>query len=123
MNEILDLLPIPADRDLPPGRLEARRDALVAATRAEAARDPVARRVLRAAREQVARTWWLSLLGILALGIAVVCTGFRGQQPAQRGAEALLVVAGVAQVAAAVAPGDGAMSGFLPSDPRRLAVA
>jgi hypothetical protein len=43
MNEILDLLPIPAERDLPPGQLEARRDALVAAIATNAGREPLAR--------------------------------------------------------------------------------
>ena len=35
MNEILDLLPIPAARDFPGDRRDARRDALVAAVRAD----------------------------------------------------------------------------------------
>jgi hypothetical protein len=99
MNEILDLLPIPAERDFPPGYLEARRDALVAAIRAEAAREPVARRVLRAARGNVTKTW-LSLLGLVALGVALVCTGLSAQtRPAQSGAVALLAVTVAAQVA------------------------
>ena len=100
MNEILDLLPIPAERDFPPRQLEARRDALVAATRAELAREPVAQRVLRAARGHVTKTW-LSLLGILALGLAVLFSGLSGQaRPAQSGAVALLAVTVAAQVAA-----------------------
>lgn len=101
MNEILDLLPIPAERDFPPGQLEARRDALVAATRAETARGPAARRVLRAARGHVTRTW-LSLLGILALGLALLFGGLSGQPrpTAQSGAVALLAVTVAAQVAA-----------------------
>jgi len=99
MNEILDLLPIPAERDFPPGHLEARRDALVAATWAEGARESVARRVLRAARGNVTKTW-LSLLGLLALGVALVCTGLSAQtRPAQSGAVALLAVTVAAQVA------------------------
>lgn len=101
MNDILDLLPIPAERDFPPGQLGARRDALVAATRAEVSREPAARRVLRAVRGNVTKTW-LSLLGILALGLALVCSGVSGQQrpSAQRGAVALLAVTVAAQVAA-----------------------
>ena len=99
MNEILDLLPIPAERDFPAGQLEARRDALVAAALGETAREPAARRVLRAARGHVTRTW-LSLLGILALGVALVCTGLSAQtRPAQSGAVALLAVTVAAQVA------------------------
>jgi hypothetical protein len=101
MNEILDMLPVPAERDFPPGRLDARRDALVAAIRLDMAHEPFARRVLRAARGQITRSW-LSLLGILALGIALVAIGCSGQQrPSPRGAVALLAVAGTAQVAAA----------------------
>jgi hypothetical protein len=109
VNEILDLLPIPPERDFPAGQLEVRRGALVAATRVEAARPPVARRVMRGARGYLTKTW-LSLLGILALGIALVVTGVSGQQrPAQSGAVALLAVAGAA---AAVAPGDGLRRSF-----------
>ncbi|HEX4325119.1 MAG TPA: hypothetical protein VHZ77_10875 [Gaiellaceae bacterium] len=114
MNEILDLLPIPAARDFPAGQLEARRDALVVATRMESARQPIGRRVLRAARGHITKTW-LSLLAILALVLALLVTGFSGQQrSAQRGAEALLVVAGTAQIAAGFAPRDGWMSSVVP---------
>ena len=99
MNEILDLLPIPAERDLPPGQLAARRDALVTAIRTDAAAEPLARRAMRAARGHLTRTW-LSLLGILALGLAVVCSGVSGQhRPAQSGAVALLAVTVATQVA------------------------
>lgn len=101
MNDILDLLPIPAERDFPPGQLAARRDALVAATRAEAARGPVARRVLHSVRGNITKTW-LSLLGILALGLALVCSGLSGhQQTARSGAVAVLAVTVAAQVAVA----------------------
>lgn len=100
MNEILDLLPIPAERDFPPGQLEMRRDALVAATRVHAAREPAVRRVLHAVRGNLTRTW-LSLLGSLALGVAVVFGGLSGQpRPAQTGAVAMLAVTVAAQVAA-----------------------
>ena len=103
MNEILDLLPIPAERDFPPGQLDARRDAVVAVVRNEAAREPLVRRALRATRGT-----WLSLLGILALGLAVVCTGVAGQsRPAESGAVAVLAVTTAAQVAVAVAPSIG----------------
>ncbi len=67
MNEILELLPIPAERDLPPGQLELRRDALVAASH-ERSPEPLARRALRAARGHIAGAW-LSLLAMLALGL------------------------------------------------------
>src|ERR1700749_3261403 len=101
MNEILDLLPIPAERDFPPGQLQARRDALVAATRVDAAREPVARRVLRAARGNLTKTW-LSLLGILALGLVLLFSGLSGQSrpSTQSGAVALLAVTVAAQIAA-----------------------
>lgn len=114
MNEILELLPIPADRDFPPGQLEARRDALVAATRLAAVGEPAGRRLLRAARGHIAKTW-LSLLGILALALALVATGFSGQQRSvQRDAVALLAVAGTAQLAVAVAPGIGWTTALAP---------
>jgi hypothetical protein len=104
MNEILDLLPIPAERDFPAGHLEARRDALVAAVRHDAVGGPLARRALRAARGGFARSW-LSLLGILALGLALLTLGSSAQQrPVQRDAVAFLAVAGTAQIAIAVAP-------------------
>jgi hypothetical protein len=107
MSEILDLLPIPAERDFPVGRFEAGRDALVAAVRADQAGEGLARRALRAARGAIARTW-LSLLGILALGIALLTVGFSAQQrPMQRDAVAVLAVAGTTQLAIAVAPRAG----------------
>ena len=103
MNEILDLLPIPAERDFPAGHVEARRDALVAAIGKKTAREPLAHRALRFARGA-----WLSLLAIVALGLALVCTGVSGQQrPAETGAVAVLAVTGAAQIAVAVAPAIG----------------
>jgi hypothetical protein len=111
MSEILDLLPLPAERDFPAGQLEARRDALVAAVRADAASAPLGRRALRAARGGIARTW-LSLLGILALGLAVLTLGSSAQQrPVQRDAVAFLAVAGTAQIAIAIAPRIGLRAG------------
>jgi hypothetical protein len=104
MSEILDLLPIPEERDFPPARFEARREALVAAVRIERANESLARRALRAARRGIARTW-LSLLAILALGVALPALGSSAQQrPVQRDAVAVLAVAGTAQLALAVAP-------------------
>ena len=105
MNEILDLLPIPAERDL--GQLEARRDALVAAIRVEVASEPFARRAMRAARGGIAKSW-LSLLGMLAVGVGLRTLGFSTQQrPVQRDAVAVLAVAGTVQIAIAVAPRAG----------------
>src|SRR5215472_11020985 len=105
MNEILDLLPIPAERDFPAGRLEARRSALVTAIRVD---EPLARRAMRAARGGLARTW-LSLLGILALSVAMLTLGFSSQQqrPTQREAVTILAVAATAQLAIAIAPRAG----------------
>lgn len=104
MSEILDFLPIPAERDFPAGQREARRDALVAAIRADLANEPLTRRALRAVRGGVGKAW-LSLLGILALGSALLTLGFSAEQrPVQRDAVAVLAVAGTAQLALAVAP-------------------
>jgi hypothetical protein len=100
MNEILDLLPIPEERDFPSGHSEARRAALVAAVRVE----PFARRAMRAARSGVAKVW-LSLLGIFVLGVALLTLGFSTQQrPVQREAAAFLAVAATAQIAVSIAP-------------------
>ena len=100
----VDLLQIPAERDFPPGQLEAHRAALVTAIRADLAREPLARRALRAARGHITKSW-LSFLGILALGLALVAIGFSGQQrPSHRGAVAFLALAGTAQVVAVAAP-------------------
>ena len=107
MNEILDLLPIPVERDFPLGQLEARRDALVAAIRVELASEPFARRAMRAARGGIAKSW-LSLLGMLAVGVGLLTLGFSTEQrPVQRDAVAVLAAAGTVQIAIAVAPRAG----------------
>jgi len=107
MSEILDLLPIPEERDLPAAQLEVRRDALVAAVRADAGNEPFAPRALRAVRRS-----WLFLLGILALGSAVLTLGSSAQQrPVPRDAVAVLAVAGTAQIAIVVAPKMGLAGG------------
>lgn len=99
MSEILDLLPIPEERDFPAGHLDARRDALVAAIR-----EPFALRAMRAGHRRIAKVW-LSLLGIAALGIALLTLGVSAQQrPVQKEAVAFLAAAGTAQVAIAFAP-------------------
>ncbi len=103
MSEILDLLPIPEERDFPAGHYEARRAALVAAVRVE----PFPRRAMRAARGSIARAW-LSLLGIFALGAALLTLGFSTQQrPVQRDAVGFLAVAATAQIAVALLPRAG----------------
>jgi hypothetical protein len=107
MSEIRDLLPIPDERDFPDAHLDARRDALVSAVRADATNEPFARRLLRAARRS-----WLFLFGILALGSALLTLGSSAQQrPVQREAVAALAVAGTVQIAIAVAPNVGLADG------------
>jgi hypothetical protein len=101
MNEFLDLLPIPAERDFPLGQLEARREAVVAAIHADAANEPFARRAMRIARGHITKTW-PSVLGILTLGLTLLAIGVSGQQrPSQRDAAVLLAVTGTAQIAVA----------------------
>ena len=120
MNDILGLLPIPAERDFPVGRREARRDALISQIRAEAVSEPVARRVIRAARGHIAKSW-LSLLGILALLAALASFGFSAQQRVpEKGAVAVIAVAGTAQVIASLAPRAGWAPGVGPGETRRL---
>ena len=103
MNEILDLLPIPAERDLPPGQLHVRREAFVGVIRAEATRTRSARRALRTARTQITRGWF-SLLGILAL-VVVLAVGASGQRrTVQRSAQMIVAAVGVAQVVAVITP-------------------
>src|ERR1700759_5177656 len=109
MNEILEPLPIPAERDLPPGQLEVRRDALVAAIATNAGREPFARRAMRAARGHIAGAWF-SLLALLALGLALVFSGVSGQhRTAQSDAVAVLAITSAAQIAVAAAPAIGSV--------------
>jgi hypothetical protein len=119
MNEILDLLPIPAERDLPAGQVEARRDALVAAIATNAGREPLARRAVRVARGHITGAW-LSLLAMLALGLALVCSGVSGQhRTAQSDAMAVLAITSAAQIAVAAAPAIGSIPVRLPVASRR----
>src|ERR1700759_2811665 len=104
MNEILEPLPTPAERDLPPGQLEARRDALVAAIATNAGREPFARRAMRAEPGHIAGAW-LSLLALLALGLALVFGGVSGQhRTAQSDAGAVLAITSEAPIAVARSP-------------------
>jgi hypothetical protein len=119
MNEILDLLPIPAERDLPAGQVEARRDALVAAIATNAGREPLARRAVRVARGHITGAW-LSLLAMLALGLALVCSGVSGQhRTARSDAVAVLAITSAAQIAVAAAPAIGSIPVRLPVASRR----
>lgn len=117
MNDILDLLPIPEERDFPAEQFEARRAALVAAIRVDAASEPLPRRVIRLASKT-----WLTLLGILALSLATLVHGLSAQQhSAQRDAVAVLAAAGTAQIVVAVAPRLGLAGSFSTIAGRRLA--
>ena len=97
MNELLDLLPVPPERDLPSGRLEARAAALVAAIEAEPA---AARGGLRS---------WLTSLGVLLASLAVVCSvllaGSARPHETEIAAKTVVVLAaGTGAVALAIAP-------------------
>jgi hypothetical protein len=116
MNEIFELLPIPEARDFPAERFEARRAALVAAIRRDAANEPLARRVIRL----VSKTW-LTLAGILAVSIAPVVLSLSAQQRfVQRDAVAVLAAAGTAQIMVAVAPQVGRAGSFSASAGQRF---
>jgi hypothetical protein len=115
MNEILDLLPIPEARDFPAGQFEARRAALVAAIRVDAANEPLASRVTRLAGKA-----WLTLLGILALGIAPLVLGSAQQRSVPRDAVAVLAAAGTAQIMVAVMPRVGRAGSFSVSAGQRF---
>jgi len=83
-RELLDLLPVPAERDLPPGRLEARSAALVAAIEAESAPSRL--------------RGWLTSLGLFLAAVIAVCAvllavGVRPPEP-QAGAKSVVVLAG-----------------------------
>jgi hypothetical protein len=81
MNEFRDLLPVPAERDLPFGRLEHRKAALV--QRVEADLQAGERKVLGLQRLRGLRTWLTSLGILLALiavaGSALLTTHVRAQ--------------------------------------------
>jgi hypothetical protein len=120
MNDILELLPIPSERDFPAGRQEARRDALVSHLRAEQVSEPATHRVIRAARGHITKSW-LSLLGIVALLVALASIGLSAQQRLpEKGAVAVVAVAGTAQLVASVVPRGGWAAAFAPADGRRL---
>jgi hypothetical protein len=65
MNELLDLLPVPAERDMPSGSLERRKTALLQLVEADL------QQATRLSRLRGLRTWLTSLGIVLAL-IAVV---------------------------------------------------
>jgi hypothetical protein len=97
MTQMLDLLPIPAERDLPAGAMELRRDALVAAIAADRAEARHLLHVaLRAARSRAARVW-LALLGVLVIAVALTLASFGGFQDRTATASEIVAVAGTAQ--------------------------
>jgi hypothetical protein len=91
LNDLHELLPVPAERDLPPGCLEQRKHALVDHVAADA-------RGRRAGALRTLRLWLLSLL----LGAVLVATTVRGATP-QRIAEATVAVAAAPAAVSAVA--------------------
>jgi hypothetical protein len=93
MNEILDLLLIPGERDFPAGQMAARRDAIVAAVAAEQQQRHSLRAAVRAARRHITRTW----LALLAASLS----GY--QSRVSTTSEVLLAAAGSAQIVAVIA--------------------
>lgn len=107
MNEILNLLPIPRERDFPAGQLAFRRDTLVAAVAAEQTERHSLRAAVRAARGHITRTW-LALIALLALGLALLVASVSGYQSQMKTTSGvLLTAAGTAQVIAVIASPSG----------------
>jgi hypothetical protein len=103
MNDILDLLSIPAERDFPAGQMAARRDALVAAVAAEQPQRRSLRGAVHAARGHITRTW-LALVAVLAVALVLVTASVSGDQGRlTTTSEVLLAAAGTAQLVAVVA--------------------
>jgi hypothetical protein len=102
MNDILEMLPIPGERDFPEARLVARRDALLVAIAAESPGRRSLRGVVRAARGHLSRSW-LALIGVLAIGLALLATNLSGYQSRVNTTEALLTAAGTAQLIVVIA--------------------
>lgn len=94
MTSELDLLPVPAERDLPPGRLELRAAAVVAAVEAGPARGRLRR--------------WVGSLVLILASVAAVCSvvfadAVRPHETATAAKTAAVVVAGSGAVALALA--------------------
>jgi hypothetical protein len=102
MSDIHELLPIPDERDFPPGRMVVRRDAVVAFVIAEQANPHSLRRAVRAARGHIARTW-LALVALFALGIALLIASLSGYQKEAKITSEALLTAGTAQIIAVIA--------------------
>jgi hypothetical protein len=102
MNEILNLLPIPSERDFPAGQMAFRRDALVAAVTAEQPERHLLRAAVRAARGRITRTW-LALIALIALGLALLAASLSGYQSQMKTTSGvLLTAAGTAQIIAVI---------------------
>jgi hypothetical protein len=91
VNPLLDLLPVPAERDLPPGRLDQRAAALVAAVETERPRRARLRR-------------WLTMLLASAVASTVLAAGGARVDTTRLAETAAVVAAGSGLVALAVAP-------------------
>lgn len=103
MNEILELLPIPAERDFPDGQMAARRDALVAAVAAEQPQRRSLRGAVRAVRGHITRTW-LALVAGLGVALVLLTASLSDDQSRlTTTSEVLLAAAGTAQLVAVVA--------------------
>ena len=103
MNEILELLPIPAERDFPDRQMAARRDALVAAVAAEQPQRRSLRGAVRAVRGHITRTW-LALVAGLGVALVLLTASLSDDQSRlTTTSEVLLAAAGTAQLVAVVA--------------------
>src|SRR2546423_1644863 len=104
MNEILDLLPIPSERDLRAAQMTALRDALVTSVAADRGQKHLLRRVICATRTQISRGW-LGFLGVFVLGLAITMTGLSSSQSRLSGtSEAMLAAASAPLILVAASP-------------------
>jgi hypothetical protein len=93
-HDLLDLLPVPDERDLPAGRVEARRQALVAAIASE----PAPSRM----------RGWLTSVGLFVASLVAVCAvllagGVRPPGPEAAAKSAVVLAGGSGLVALAAA--------------------
>jgi hypothetical protein len=103
MNEILDLLAVPAERGFPAGQMAARRDALVAAVAAGQPQRRSLRGAVRAVCGRITRTW-LALVAGLAVALVLLTASPSGDQGRlTTTSQVLLAAAGTAQLVAVVA--------------------
>ncbi len=104
MNEFLELLPVPAEREMPAGSLERRKAALVQLIGAEVSLP--GRAAGRLARLRSLRVW-LTTLGLVIAVLVSVCSALAATHVRKRGTratvETVLAVAGGPAVAALAA--------------------